>query len=452
VLSVKQKRILKNMKKDNKTEAAAILREKAEELLKMKLSKTESQLSETEIQNRLKAGAQISETDILRLVHELEVHRIELRLENEELRLAMEQAETSSKKYTELYDFAPSGYFSLSQEGEIIELNLSGAKMLGQERLHLRNSRFGFFLSEDTRQVFNDFLQKVFENNTKESGEVALSTYRNSPMHIHITGIVTENGEHCLVTAIDITERKQAEEELIIAKEKAEESDRLKTAFLNNISHEIRTPFNGLLGFLSLIQGGNLTDSKRDRYISDIKRSAVRLINTINDIVEISKIQAGQMKLTFAETSINSLVAELSDRFKSEAESKGLSFILKNALPGTDYIINTDYNKLNLVLTGLINNAIKFTKEGSIEFGISKNADCMEFSVKDTGIGIPENKQQAILERFMQADVSDTRRFEGSGLGLSISKSYVEMLGGKIWLESEEGKGSTFYFTIPERK
>ncbi|MCX6162941.1 MAG: hypothetical protein NTV87_16595, partial [Ignavibacteriae bacterium] len=154
------------MKKDNKTEAAAILRGRAEELLKMKLSKTESQLSETEIQNRLKAGAQISETDILRLVHELEVHRIELRLENEELRLAMEQAETSSKKYTELYDFAPSGYFSLSQEGEIIELNLSGAKMLGQERLHLRNSRFGFFLSEDTRQVFNDFLQKVFENNT----------------------------------------------------------------------------------------------------------------------------------------------------------------------------------------------------------------------------------------------------------------------------------------------
>ena len=436
------------MKKDNKTEAAAILRQKAEALLKKKLSKTASQLSETEIQKRLKAGAQISEADTLQLIHELEVHQMELEMQNEELLLAISAAQDA----IELYDFAPSGYFSLSQEGEIIELNLSGAKMLGKERSRLRNSRFGFFVSDDTKPVFNQFLEKVFNSKTKESCDVTLSTNSSLPMSVHITGIVTEKGEHCLVTAIDITERKQAEEELIIAKEKAEESDRLKTAFLNNISHEIRTPFNGLLGFLSLIQGGNLTDSKRDRYISDIKRSAVRLINTINDIVEISKIQAGQMKLTFAETSINSLVAELSDRFKSEAESKGLSFILKNALPGTDYIINTDYNKLNIVLTGLINNAIKFTKEGSVEFGISTNADCMEFSVKDTGIGIPENKQQAILERFMQADVSDTRRFEGSGLGLSISKSYVEMLGGKIWLESEEGKGSTFYFTIPERK
>ncbi|MCX6159763.1 MAG: ATP-binding protein [Ignavibacteriae bacterium] len=187
------------MKKDNKSEAAVRLREKAEELLKKK---------------PLKAGAQISKADTQRLVHELEVHQIELELENEELKLAKAQAEISSEKFTELYDFAPTGYFTLSKEGEIIELNLSGAKMLRHERSRLVNRGFGLYVSEDTRQVFTDFLRKVFESNTKESCEVALSTDGNSPMHIYITGIVTENSKHCLMTTVEITERKREEEKL----------------------------------------------------------------------------------------------------------------------------------------------------------------------------------------------------------------------------------------------
>ena len=184
-------------------------------------------------------------------------------------------------------------------------------------------------------------------------------------------------------------------------------------------------------------------------------------MKTINDIVEISQIQAGQMKLSVSETNIRKLTSGVYKHFKTDAESKGLKFCINNDLPINIEYIFTDGIKLNIILTILIDNAIKFTETGSIEFGIrlvdkvdeqavkKHSRASLQFSVKDTGIGIPENKLQAIFERFMQADGSNTRQFEGSGLGLSIAKAYVEMLDGKIWVESEEGKGSAFYFTIP---
>ena len=246
-----------------------------------------------------------------------------------------------------------------------------------------------------------------------------------------------------------ITERKLSEQELINAKEKAEESDRLKTAFLNNISHEIRTPFNGILGFLSIIQDHDLPDDEREEYINIINQSADRLMNTINDIVEVSHIQSGIVKLTVQETNIKKLLDELFHQFNTIAESKGLEFNINNDLPNIIASISTDGIKLKTILSNLIGNAMKFTKAGSIELGIRKKSDYLEFSVKDTGIGISKNKQLIIFERFMQADASNIRQFEGLGLGLSIAKEYVKMLGGELWLESEEGKGTTFYFILP---
>ena len=169
-------------------------------------------------------------------------------------------------------------------------------------------------------------------------------------------------------------------------------------------------------------------------------------MNTINEIVEISQIQAGQVKLITSETNIKMLTDELLDKFKSDKESQGLEFNITNNLTNNIAGIFTDGIKLKTILSNLIGNALKFTKTGSIEFGIRKNGNYLEFSVKDTGIGISENIQQFIFERFNQSNVSTTRQFEG--LGLSITKSYVEILGGKIWVESEVRKGSTFYFTI----
>ena len=286
--------------------------------------------------------------------------------------------------------------------------------------------------------------------------------------------------------------RKKNQEELIIAKQKAEEGDRLKTAFLNNISHEIRTPLNGLLGFLSLIQDPNTSEIERDEFIFLINKSAYRIISTINDIVAVSQIQAKQIMPTASVINIKSMTDKMVGEFISEAESKGLKFTVNNHLSEGFNSVVTDNSKLISILSVLIGNAIKFTKTGSIELEIRfVDRDCKDdasrddasrddasrddasrddasrddacivstideilFSVKDTGIGIPHNKQSLIFERFMQADSSSTRRYEGSGLGLSIAKAYVEMLGGRIWVESDHDgktgfKGSVFYFTIP---
>ena len=244
-------------------------------------------------------------------------------------------------------------------------------------------------------------------------------------------------------------EKEKRATELTIAKEQAEESDRLKSAFLTNMSHEILTPMNGILGFAELLKEPNLSSDDQQDYIQTIQISGARMLNTINSIVDISKIESGLMKVEIKETNINEKIEFTYKFFKPEAEIKGLQLLFKNSLPTKEAIIKTDNEKVYGMLANLIKNAIKFTYEGSIEFGYEKKGEYLEFFVKDTGIGIPQNQHKLIFERFRQGSESHNRGYEGSGLGLSIAKSYVEMLGGEIWVESEEGKGSKFYFTIP---
>ena len=248
---------------------------------------------------------------------------------------------------------------------------------------------------------------------------------------------------------IDITEKKKIMEDLIKAKEQAEESDKLKTSFLNNISHEIRTPFNGILGFLSMLQYDDLSSNERDQYITFINQSANRLMNTINDVVDISQIQIGLMKPTFSFINIQNIINEQVFHFKPEAEIKGLDFNVNNELTDSPENFSTDSNKLKSILSHLIGNAIKFTNSGYVKLIIRGNDRMLEFCVEDTGIGISQDKQEIIFNRFIQADHSNTRNFEGSGLGLTIAKDFVEMLNGKLWLKSVEGQGSAFSFTIP---
>ncbi|MBI9039236.1 MAG: response regulator [Bacteroidales bacterium] len=247
----------------------------------------------------------------------------------------------------------------------------------------------------------------------------------------------------------DITERKKIEIELIRTKEQAEESDRLKSAFLANMSHEIRTPMNGILGFADLLKEPTLTGGEQQKYIGIIEKSGQRMLNIINDIIDISKIESGTMEVKLKESNINYQIEYIHTFFKPEVEAKGMQIFFKNSLPAKEAIITTDHEKIYAVLINLVKNAIKYSNKGNIELGYTKKGDFIEFYVKDTGIGIPKNRQSAIFERFIQADIEDTQALEGAGLGLSISKAYVEMLGGKIWVDSEAGKGSTFYFTIP---
>jgi signal transduction histidine kinase/CheY-like chemotaxis protein len=237
--------------------------------------------------------------------------------------------------------------------------------------------------------------------------------------------------------------------ELVLAKEKAEESDRLKSSFLANMSHEIRTPMNGILGFMDLLQNPDLTGNQRNEYISIVRASGDRLLSTINDIIDISRIEAGEHTLNTGNLDINQLLNQLHLFFKPEAERKGLMLNLSELVPTDKCLIETDASKLSSILTNLIKNAIKFTFKGYIEFGCHYENRLYSFYVKDTGMGIPANRINGIFDRFVQADTSHSRPYEGSGLGLSISKAYAEMLGGTIEVESGAGIGSGFTFVLP---
>lgn len=251
----------------------------------------------------------------------------------------------------------------------------------------------------------------------------------------------------------DITDKKNYEKELVKAKLKAEESDRLKTAFLANMSHEIRTPLNGILGFSDLLKTPDLSDDEQHEFVDIIKKSSDRLLNIVNDILDISKIEAGLMELNLTKSDVQLLIEYIYSFFKPQAEKKDIKFSYKKGLAAKELFINTDSEKLIAILTNLVKNAIKFTDEGSIEFGYktveTNNYLSLQFFVKDTGIGIPKGRQAAIFEPFIQSDIADKRAFQGTGLGLSIAKSYIEMLGGNLWVESKVGQGSKFYFTIP---
>ena len=258
--------------------------------------------------------------------------------------------------------------------------------------------------------------------------------------------------------AVDITERIHFEKELVAAKEKAEESDRLKSAFLANMSHEIRTPMNGILGFTELLKNPNLSGEQQHEYIDVIEKSGTRMLNILNDIVSISKVESGQMEISITPTNLNELTENIYAFFRPEIEGKGIRFLFRNFLTVKEATVKTDREKVFAILTNLLKNAIKFTNTGSIEFGYEINGRFLEFFVKDTGIGVSKDQKEIIFKRFRQGSESLTRNYEGAGLGLSISKAYVEMLGGKIWVESDHYQmkkdgfrvnGSTFHFTIP---
>jgi len=295
----------------------------------------------------------------------------------------------------------------------------------------------------------------AYQNDEKEkrAAELVIANkelaYQNDEKEKRAAELIIANKE--LVFQNDEKGKRAAE--LVIAKEQAEQSDRLKSAFLANMSHEIRTPMNGILGFSELLKEPNLSGEQQQEYIQIIEKSGTRMLNIINDIVDISKIEAGLMKVDIKDTNINEKIEFIYTFFKPQVEDKGMKLLYRNTLPTEKAIIKSDSEKIYSILTNLVKNAIKYSKEGTIEFGYFLKTDrvpvCLEFYVKDTGIGIPKGRLEAIFERFIQADITDRMARQGAGLGLSITKAYVEMLGGEIWVESEEGKGSVFYFTLP---
>jgi PAS domain S-box-containing protein len=574
------------MRKSNQSDSIT-LRQKAEEMLNTR----------TDISRNVS-----TEADTQKLIHELEVHQIELEMQNEELVLAKEQAIAATEKYTELYDFAPTGYFTLSRTGEILQLNLCGAAMLGKECSRLINSSFLFFVSVETKPIFVQFFDRLFNSVTKETCEVTLNTTQKNPIYLHLTGITSAEKEKFFITAVDITERRKLEEvqtflltcgypgseenffeslarylsqmlnmeyvcidkldgdgltaqtvaifndgkfdsnasytlnqtpcgevvgkticcfpknvcslfphdaalqdlkaesyigttlwsfngkpigliaiigqqrlintdfaedvlnlvairaagelermkvegELIAAKEHAEESDRLKTSFLANMSHEIRTPMNSIMGFASLLPE---EESKEliANYANIIVQNSEQLVHIIDDIVLYSRLQTGLLSYQPHPFDALKLLNDVKQSFNLPEFMKGIDLKIETDTEG-GVLIRSDYDKLRQIFTNLVSNAFKYTCKGAITLGFTKQTGKIVFYVKDTGIGIPPNEQEKVFGRFYRGSNVNKGSIGGTGLGLSIVQELMQLLEGRIWVESEEGKGSIFNFTIP---
>jgi len=280
--------------------------------------------------------------------------------------------------------------------------------------------------------------------NTLKNGE----TFWESAV---ISPITSKSGEIAFFLAIkeDITEKKKMIDDLVQARNKAEESDRLKSSFLANMSHEIRTPLNSIIGFSELLLDKEFGVDQHEEFARTINASGNGLLTIISDIMDLSKIEAGQVQINKTSFSVHKLIKQIQKEYLYKALEKGIELRLDPENLKDDFFIESDEQRLRQILINFVGNAIKFTEKGFIHIGFSTNENNVHFFVKDTGIGISEEYHQKIFERFRQVEVSHTRKYGGNGLGLAISKNLVEMLGGEIGLESNVGKGSTFYFTIP---
>lgn len=377
----------------------------------------------------------------------------------------------SEKKFRSLFETMAQGVVYQNASGYIFEANPAAQKLLGLTLDQMQGRA-----SADPRW------KAIQEDGSDFPGEehpAILSLKSGKPVMDKVMGVynpVEESYRWIMVNAIpqfreneslpyqvfttfsDISDLKKAEEalqkqnvELKHAKEKAEESDKLKSAFMANMSHEIRTPMNGILGFADLLKTPNLSGESQQKYIEIIELSGRRMLEIINDLIDISKIEAGQVEIKSEPFKLKALCDELFEFFKPEADARGIQLIANLQLPSVAYLLNSDRIKLAQVITNLIKNALKFTGSGGrIEVGCRlENENMLYIYVRDNGVGIRKELQDKIFERFRQGDKSETEIHEGVGLGLSISKAFVEMLGGTIGLESEVGEGSEFFIKLP---
>lgn len=373
-------------------------------------------------------------------------------------KLMINKITESEAYYRTLIDLSPDGIVTCDMNGKLTFASKRAFEIFGEDPdANVIGISVFNWLDPKHHQVINEHLNNVLSGDLKPAtGEYKLLRKDRTTFWAELSSspLVNSKGKATglLIVCHDISERKKAEEEIIRARDRAEESDRLKTAFLHNISHEIRTPMNAITGFSALLGEPDLDSESRRSFIDVITRSSDHLLSIVNDIIEISNIEAGIIKINRNNINVNSILKGLYDQFAIIANERNIAFKYTAPLPDNDAIILTDRTKLEEILSNLLSNAFKFTQKGQIGFGYKLKDKSLEFYVSDTGIGIPEDMHLRIFDRFFQVENAVSRQYEGTGLGLSISKAYAELLGGRIWLTSEQGKGTIFCFTLPYNK
>ncbi|RFC55288.1 PAS domain S-box protein [Brumimicrobium aurantiacum] len=360
--------------------------------------------------------------------------------------------ELDIKRYSQIFeDSLNEVYLFDSESFKFIQVNQASIENIGFSSDELLDMTPFDINPEYSLESFKELIQPLY---TKTKGIIVFESVHqrkdkslyNVEVHLQLMKLDKKNVFVAIIN--DITDRIQLRKE-IKAKEVAEESDRLKSAFLSNMSHEIRTPLNAILGFSSLLKKKNLSEEKKDQYLEYIESGGKNLLNLISDIVDLSKLDANQLNILNETFSLNKLINHLHEKFKVINTKSSCEIIAHKGLDEAKSSIVSDENRLSQILSNLLENAIKFTEEGKIEFGYVLKGEVLEFYVKDDGIGISEEDQAFIFERFRQVEDDYTKSKPGTGLGLAISKNLTELLGGKIWIESELNKGATFRFTIP---
>lgn len=376
--------------------------------------------------------------------------------ENAAYKLAMRDLQESKLRFEQVAEDAQEWIWEVDENGLYTYASPVVHSLLGYSAEELVGKKYfyDFFVPESKEELRNAALEafsrrdtfRNFQNpNIHKDGHVLMLSTSGSP-------IFDMNGQFRGYRGVDSdnTERTKILEELVLAKEKAEESDNLKTAFINNISHEIRTPLNSILGFGQYLSDANLTVDQRKEYFKIIEFASHRLINTVSDYIDIARIVSGNMEVHRNEFQLSSFFKELTEETKQACLDKNIGFEIDLPKGNAEVVLYSDQEFLGKILQILLDNALKFTTEGRIHCGYRIKSDRIEFFVHDTGCGISSKKLDTIFEMFSQEDPTNTRGHEGSGLGLTIAQGMIQMLGGHIGVTSEKGIGSSFTFTLPK--
>ncbi len=347
------------------------------------------------------------------------------------------------------------GTWVFNIEKHTLSFSIHALKMLLLTPSETLKNDFFHQISNDDKKRFDQFLLSLSNSTGSISLEFSITKEKEQAKETNQFVIKGNKSENNLIYGIiyPASPHQKTIDDLLKAKEKAEESNQLKSSFLSNVSHAIRTPMNSILGFTELINIGQLAPDKRKSFMEIIKTKGNQLLNLIDDIAEIAKFETGKITVQNTQVELNRVLAELKyetedDRQKLNKENIGI--LLSIPPEHSNLTIYTDSGRLSQILSNLLNNALKFTEKGYVEFGyMVKDTRFLQFYVKDTGMGIPKDKQKGIFAPFRKIEDISNRRTMTSGLGLTLAKGFVEILGGKIWVESESGKGSIFYFTLP---